>query len=173
MNFLYNLLKFIFFIVFLVNSILCYIPSERYYHNSVIINDRLLIFAGVKNKTYSSSELIYLDLSKSFDNTNLSWNLIREGDLPIYTLGSTSIVSLDNSTIFLIGGYMANKDTNVYDFSNLVYTYDYLTSKWTTPSITGDIPIRQQMTGVIDDSGILYIFGGVTVTNILDKITMT
>ncbi|RHZ54934.1 hypothetical protein Glove_421g64 [Diversispora epigaea] len=148
-----------------VNSILCYVPRERYYHNSVIINDRLLIFAGIKNKTYSS-ELIYLDLSKSFDNTNLSWNLIREGDLPIYAYSSTSIVSLDNSTIFLIGGYMVNKNTLDFDFSNLVYTYDYLTSKWTTPSITGDsVPIRQQMKGVIDDSGILYIFGGVRITD--------
>src|SRR5437588_501544 len=109
MNFLYNLLKFIFYINFLTNSILCYVPNERFYHNSVIINDRLLIFAGTKEDTYSS-ELIYLDLSKSFDNTNLSWNLIREGVLPIYTYCSTSAVSLDNSTIFLIGGYMVNKD---------------------------------------------------------------
>ncbi|RHZ71072.1 hypothetical protein Glove_262g66 [Diversispora epigaea] len=165
MHFLYNLFKFIFYIIFLINSISCYVPSERAYHNSVIIKDRLLIIGGRKNST-QSPELFYLDLSNSFDNTNLPWNLIREGDLPINTYSSTAIVSLDNSTIFLIGGYIKNKSTLDYDFSHQVYTYDYLNSKWNTPSITGDsIPTRQQMTGVIDNKGTIYIFGGFNITN--------
>ncbi|RHZ54915.1 hypothetical protein Glove_421g133 [Diversispora epigaea] len=116
-------------------------------------------------KDVQSSELLYLDLSKSFDNSTLSWELIRNGDLPIYTYSSTAIVSLDNSIIFLIGGYMVNNNTIDYDFSHQVYAYDYHTSKWTTPSITGNIPIRQQMTGVIDNKGIIYIFGGFNITN--------
>ncbi|RHZ54932.1 hypothetical protein Glove_421g66 [Diversispora epigaea] len=162
MNFLFKLFRFIFYIVLLINSTLCYDPAQRVYHNSVIINDRLLILGGTKINEIQSSELFYLDLSQSFDNKNLSWNLIREGDLPIYTYSSTSIVSLDNSTIFLIGGFMVNKDTLVYDSSNLVYTYNYFTSEWTTPSITGDdVSFRQQITGVIDDSGTIYIFGGI------------
>ncbi|RHZ87196.1 hypothetical protein Glove_40g162 [Diversispora epigaea] len=135
--------------------------------NCVIINDRLLIIGG-QNVTENTYELFYLNLSKSFDNTNntnLPWNLIHEGDLPITTFSSTTVVSLDNSTIFLIGGYIVNKITLDYDFSNQVYTYNYLASKWTTPSITG-IPIRQQMTGVIDNKGIIYIFGGLNVTNL-------
>ncbi|RHZ58575.1 hypothetical protein Glove_372g34 [Diversispora epigaea] len=128
-------------------------------------HDRLLIIGGIKDYIYSS-ELIYLDLSKSFNNTNLPWNLI--GGLPIYTCSSTAIVSYDNSNIFLIGGYMSYNSTTInnnYDFSYRVYRYKNLTSEWTTPSIKGDsIPIRQQMTGVIN-LGTIYIFGGVNITN--------
>ncbi|RHZ71085.1 hypothetical protein Glove_262g58 [Diversispora epigaea] len=159
---LYNLFKFIFYIIFLINSILCYVPSERRYHNSVIINDRLLIIGGNKSTAEKTYELVYLDLAKPFDNTNLPWNLIREGDLPIHTSSSTAIVSLDNSTIFLIGGFMFDKST----YSNPVYAYNYLNSKWTKLSITGDrVPTRQRIRGVIDDSGIIYIFGGYNATN--------
>ncbi|RHZ86420.1 hypothetical protein Glove_51g56 [Diversispora epigaea] len=125
----------------------------------VIINNRLLIFAGWKNQSsyQYTYELFYLDLSISFDNTDLPWTLIPDGNLPIHTYHSTAIVGLDNSTIFLIRGLIRNKHTLDYDFSNQVYTYDYLTSKWTTPSIIGDsIPPRQQMKGVIDNSGIIY-----------------
>ncbi|RHZ71080.1 hypothetical protein Glove_262g56 [Diversispora epigaea] len=163
---MYFLFKFIFCITFLINSILCYDPPNRRNHNSVIINDQLIIIGGSKNNvTY---ELIYLNLTKPFDNadnTNLPWNLIHEGDLPIYTFSSTAIVSLDNSTIFLIGGYMRNKDTS-YDTSNQVYKCDSHTFKWTTPPITGDsIHKRSYMTGVINHNGIIYIFGGYNFTN--------
>ncbi|RHZ89564.1 hypothetical protein Glove_13g197 [Diversispora epigaea] len=149
------------------STVLCY--DVTIYHNGVIINDRLLIIAGFKNFT-QSSELFYLDLLNSFDTSNVLWNLIHNGDLPIYTYGSTAIASLDNSTIFLIGGYIKNKTTNEFDYSKQVYTYDYNTSKWTTPSITGDsIPERQQMTGVINTSGTIYIFGGFNITNAITQ----
>ncbi|RHZ89482.1 hypothetical protein Glove_13g200 [Diversispora epigaea] len=165
MHFLYDLFKFIFYIIFLINSILCYDPPQRIYHNSVIINDRLVIIAGVKD-SIQSAELFYLDLLNSFDTSNILWNLIHNGDLPIYTHGSTAIVSLDNSTIFLIGGYIKNKTTSELNYSKQVYTYNYNASNWTTPLITGDsIPERQQMTGVISTSGTIYIFGGFNVTN--------
>ncbi|RHZ86378.1 hypothetical protein Glove_51g90 [Diversispora epigaea] len=103
----------------------------------------------------------------SFDNTNLSWTLIPDGNLPINTRYSTAVVGLDNSTIFQIGGFIRNKDTLDYDFSKQVYTYDYPTSKWTTPSIIGDnVSPKQQISGVIDNLGIIYIFGGVNTTNL-------
>ncbi|RHZ53482.1 hypothetical protein Glove_441g92 [Diversispora epigaea] len=103
----------------------------------------------------------YLDLLEPFDNSNLTWK--PKVKLPINTWASTAVASLDNSTIFLIGGYMRNKTLD-YDFSNQVYTYNDSTSKWTMPSITGDvIPSRQQIRGVINNSGNIYIFGGVEV----------
>ncbi|CAG8778188.1 12299_t:CDS:2, partial [Dentiscutata erythropus] len=131
------------------------------------------LLAGIKNST-QSAELFYLDLSKPFDTSNILWNLIHDGDLPIYTYGSTTVVSLDNSTIFLIGGYIKNKTTSELDYSKQVYAYDYSTSKWTTPSITGDnVPIRQQMTGVINNKGIIYIFGGYNTTNATEEVGIT
>ncbi|RHZ86442.1 hypothetical protein Glove_51g86 [Diversispora epigaea] len=159
--------KIIFYVIFLINSILCYDPPKRAGHDSVIINNRLLVLAGEKNQSSYTYELFYLDLSMSFDNTNLPWTLIPDGNLPINNRFSTAIVGLDNSTIFQIGGFIINKDTLDYDFSKQVYTYDYSTSKWATPSIIGDnVPPRQQIRGVIDNSGIIYIFGGVNATNL-------
>ncbi|RHZ53509.1 hypothetical protein Glove_441g6 [Diversispora epigaea] len=148
-------------------TVLCYDPPKRFLHNSVIIDDRLLIFGGYTNVSTYTYELFYLDLSNSFDNNKITWTLIPEGSLPVFTSRSTAILSLDNSTIYLYGGYMRNKDTHYYDFSNLVYTYNYPTSTWSTPKIGGDIvPARQNMKGVIDNSGIIYIFGGYNVTNL-------
>ncbi|RHZ69937.1 hypothetical protein Glove_276g6 [Diversispora epigaea] len=172
---LFKLFKFIFYIIFLINSISCYSPSERYYHNSVIIDDRLLIIAGLKFDTENSNtnELFYLDLSNPFDNindTNLPWNLIHKGNLPINAWSSTSIVSVDNSTIFLIGGYIKNINANDFDFSHQVYTYSISNSNWTIPFINGvSVPVRQSTMGVINKSGIIYLFGGFNVINPKDS----
>ncbi|RHZ53553.1 hypothetical protein Glove_441g33 [Diversispora epigaea] len=162
----FKLFKFIFCTLLLINSILCYDPPKRKFHNSLIIDDRLLIFSGWTNIDDYTYELFYLDLSKSFDNYNLTWTLIPEGNLPIYTYRSTAVLSLDNSTIYLYGGFMTNKNL-AYDYSNLVYTYDYPTSTWSTPNLGGDIvPPRQNIKGVMDNSGTIYIFGGYNATNL-------
>ncbi|RHZ82475.1 hypothetical protein Glove_109g246 [Diversispora epigaea] len=169
----FNLFKFIFCTLLFINSILCYDPSKRKFHNSVIIDDRLLIFNGITDTSTYSLELFYLDLSKSFDNNKLTWTSIPEGSLPVYTWVATAVLSLDNSTIYLYGGFMINKDTSDYDFSNLVYTYNYSTSTWSTPKpkLGGDtVPARQYIKGVIDNSGIIYIFGGYNVSNLTTNI---
>ncbi|RHZ89864.1 hypothetical protein Glove_9g260 [Diversispora epigaea] len=141
------------------------------YHNGLLINNQLLILGGIKTTVtetqYSVAfEVFYLDLSTSFNTTNLTWNLIPEGNLPIYSWFSSANVGLGNSTIFLIGGYIMNKDSLSYDYSKKVHTYDYPTKKWDTPSTFGDIPPRQLIKGVIDNSGIIYIFGGFNSTNV-------
>ncbi|RHZ53536.1 hypothetical protein Glove_441g55 [Diversispora epigaea] len=145
--------------------ILCYDPPKRFLHNSVIIDDKLLVFSGYTiDYTY---ELFYLDLSTSFENNKLTWKLIPEGSLPVYTWRSTAVLSLDNSTIYLYGGFMINKDTHDYDYSNLVYMYDYSTSTWSASNLGGDaVPPRQDIEGVIDNSGKIYIFGGFNATNL-------
>ncbi|RHZ45759.1 hypothetical protein Glove_655g4 [Diversispora epigaea] len=167
MHFPFKLFKFIFCILLSTNLILCYDPLKRYLHNSAIIDDKLLVFSGYTNVTDYTYELFYLDLSTSFENNKLTWTLIPEGSLPIYTYQSTTVLSLDNSTIFLYGGFMKDKNTLDYDYSNLVYTYDYITSTWSTPKLGGDIiPPRQDIKGVIDNSGKIYIFGGYNATNL-------
>ncbi|RHZ53502.1 hypothetical protein Glove_441g78 [Diversispora epigaea] len=156
-----------FTLLLLINSILCYNPLNRYLHNSIIIDNRLLILGGFTNTT-GSYELFYLNLLKPFDNNNLTWTLIPEGNLTVYVYRSTSILSTDNSTIYLIGGVKMNQN-GYYDFSNPFYTYNYPTSKWDTPKIIGNgVPIRQSIEGVIDNFGIIYLFGGYNVTNFTD-----
>ncbi|RHZ53555.1 hypothetical protein Glove_441g31 [Diversispora epigaea] len=165
MDFPFKLFKFIFCTLLLINLILCYDPPKRYFHNSLIIDNRLLIFSGAINASTFTYELFYLDLSNSFENDKLTWTLIPEGNLPIYTWRSTAL--LDGSTIYLYGGFMINKDTHDYDYSNLVYKYDYSTSTWSTPNLGGDtVPPRQDIRGVIDNLGKIYIFGGFNATNL-------
>ncbi|RHZ52450.1 hypothetical protein Glove_461g41 [Diversispora epigaea] len=122
---MYFSFKIIFCALLLINSILCYDPANRSDHNS------------------------------SFDNNNLAWTLIPEGSLPVYTERSTAVLSLDNSTIYLYGGYMRNKITLDYDYSNLDYTYNNAASTWSTP-VLGVVPPRQT----------IYIFGGFNATNL-------
>lgn len=62
---------------------------------------------------------------------------------------------------FYDGGDIST-DNDTYS-SKRVFTYEYPSSKWTAPSIAGDsIPNRQQMSGVIDSYGTIYIFGGMS-----------
>ncbi|RHZ53537.1 hypothetical protein Glove_441g57 [Diversispora epigaea] len=159
----FKLFKIIFCTLLLINLILCYNPPKRYLHNSVIIDNKLLVFGGSIDYTY---ELFYLDLSTSFENNKLTWTSINENSLPVYIWRATTVLSLDNSTIYLYGGFMLNKNNN-YDYSNLVYTYDYSTSTWSASNLGGDtVPPRQDIEGVIDNSGKIYIFGGYNATNL-------
>ncbi|RHZ80416.1 hypothetical protein Glove_136g77 [Diversispora epigaea] len=160
----FKLFKLNFCTLILINSILCYNPSERFLHNSIIIDDKLLVFSGYTNKSYYyayyTSEFFYLDLSKSFDNNNITWKIIPDNGLPVSVYHSTVVSSLDDSTIYLIGGFMRNKDTLNYDYSNLVYTYDYPTSTWSVPILGGDsFPPLHNIKGIIDKSGKIYIHG--------------
>ncbi|RHZ53538.1 hypothetical protein Glove_441g56 [Diversispora epigaea] len=162
----FKLFKFILCTLLLINLIFCYDPPKRFLHNSVIIDDKLLVFGGSTNITAYTYELFYLDLSTSFENNKLTWTLINEKSLPVYAWRSTAVLSLDNSTIYLYGGFMLNKNLD-YDYSNLVYMYDYSTSTWSTPNLSGDtVPPRQDMKGVIDNLGKIYIFGGYNATNL-------
>ncbi|RHZ64812.1 hypothetical protein Glove_320g17 [Diversispora epigaea] len=57
---------------------------------------------------------------------------------------------MDRSTSVL------NGETCDCDYSNIIYTYNYPTSKWFTPVLYGDtVPPRQNIKGVIDD---IYIW---------------
>ncbi|RHZ81919.1 hypothetical protein Glove_116g51 [Diversispora epigaea] len=162
----------IFCITLSINSILCYVPEPRIGHNSVIIHNRLLVFGGLKvNESTDKSyyEMVYIDLIKPFDSKNQSWYLVEEGNLPVYTFLSTSIVStLDDDIIYLIGGYRINITTNENDYSNLVYMYNYSTTRW-TPLKVDNVTPRQEIMGVINNEGTIYIFGGANVANYKEK----
>ncbi|RHZ46873.1 hypothetical protein Glove_606g73 [Diversispora epigaea] len=173
----------IFCITLLINPISCYIPETRMAHNSVIVHGRLLIFGGWRysnstnstnstnltnsTKIYSTSEMFSLDLSTAFQGIETQWDLVLEGNLPVYEYLSTALVStIDQDIIYLIGGFMTGTGitTEEYDYSNLVYTYDYSSTEW-SPVKVNNVHPRQEITGVIDDKGIIYFFGGNNETN--------
>ncbi|RHZ45757.1 hypothetical protein Glove_655g14 [Diversispora epigaea] len=91
-----------------------------------------------------------------------------------------AVLTLDNSTIYLYGGFLQNGTIPDSGYLNPVYIYDYPNSIWSKLVIGGDVvPIRQDTKGVIDNSGLIYIFGGYNSTdeilfndmNILDTVS--
>ncbi|RHZ81952.1 hypothetical protein Glove_116g47 [Diversispora epigaea] len=152
-----------------INSILCYVPEPRINHNSLIIHNRLLVFGGWKideSANVSYSEMFYLDLTKPFDSKTKPWILVEGGYLPVYISLSTAIVStLDYDIIYLIGGYRRNITTDKNDNSDLVYMYNYSTTRWTSQKVENATP-RQAIMGVINNEGTIYMFGGSNSTTV-------
>ncbi|RHZ88574.1 hypothetical protein Glove_22g88 [Diversispora epigaea] len=156
-------------IISLINPISCYIPEPRMGHSSLVIQNHLLVLGGWKNSSFTTKkytdEIFYLNLAQKFDGANPLWEIVLGGNLPLYSYYSASFVStLDDNIIYLIGGYMKNITTGVNDFSNLIYMYNYSSHKWTAPDV-GSVTPRQEIVGLINDKGIVYIFGGFNVTN--------
>ncbi|RHZ81951.1 hypothetical protein Glove_116g44 [Diversispora epigaea] len=154
-------------ITLLINPILCYEPKPRVGHNSVIINNQLLVFGGWDWDSESIEPSYYdifdLDLSKSLYSKNWTWNSVDGGKLPVYTSFSTAILSTDD-TIYLIGGYRAiNLTKGEFNYSNPVYMYNSSTESWTALKVDNAIS-RQEIKGVINE-GTIYIFGGNNATN--------
>ncbi|CAG8593468.1 3172_t:CDS:2 [Gigaspora margarita] len=85
-----------------------------------------------------------------------------------FALASACIGGPNKNTIYLLDRY-TTKD----DFSNytIVYAFDTVTATWSTPNISGQIPIsRQQFQAVDDTNGKIYMFGGTNFPNFNDII---
>ncbi|CAG8644397.1 3944_t:CDS:1, partial [Acaulospora colombiana] len=146
-------------------------PTARVGSTQNLIGTKLYFAGGFTGLTQPySNDFFYLDLSNSFQIDNPPW-VSLSASVPISPTYSTSITSpLDNSTIYLIGGYMQNPSTNSPDNNTLVYTFNSNTTQWTIPTIGGSIPAgRQEMDGVVDNTGKVYIFGGYVITNSTSK----
>ncbi|RHZ81956.1 hypothetical protein Glove_116g43 [Diversispora epigaea] len=153
MIFLFNILLLI-----LIDGIYCFYPETRIGHNSVLINNKIFYFAG------NSHEVFYLDLLNSLNTSYAKWVSVADSSINIKY--STSVVNINDSTVFLIGGLMKNPFTGDDDYSHFVYNFDAKKLKWETPQIKGDLPYgRKKMQAVIDNSGLIYIFGGNKILN--------
>ncbi|RIB06490.1 hypothetical protein C2G38_2115898 [Gigaspora rosea] len=94
-----------------------------------------------------------------------------------YTLGTSCLSPIDNSTVFLIGGrtWIANTNTKTYSYTSSLYKFDSKTSQWTTPTINNfnsSFATRNEMQAVIDNYGKIFVFGGINHGND-DNITST
>ncbi|RHZ80909.1 hypothetical protein Glove_130g125 [Diversispora epigaea] len=158
-------------IIILLQPILCYTPSKRVYHNGVIMDHRLLVFSGYYSNLSSTDEMFYLDLSKQFNTSNITWTLVSGSRLPKYIWSAASI-GID-STIFLYGGVKKDINTENYNLTDSMYIYDNSTNNWLLPANSNNILPRQQMKGIPDNLGNIYIFGGYNVTNFTTEVNIT
>src|SRR6185436_14858169 len=67
----------------------------------------------------------------------------------------------DNPTIYLIGGLMRNPTSNEDIFISNVHTFNIKTLECKLPYINGKSPERRSNVRAVDDSGKIYIFGGI------------
>src|ERR1043165_8552144 len=126
-------------------------PMQRELHTATFINNKLYISGGS-----SSNEFFYLDFSGPFSTQQISWQVLSNTNTVPVHFGSTAVEGgAENDTLFLYGGSSDNVATP------LVYTFNPQTNVWNTPTITGTNTIRKlESTGIIDNSGKMYIWGG-------------
>ncbi|KAF0424522.1 galactose oxidase [Gigaspora margarita] len=142
-----------------------FIPTPRYLQTSVLVNNsKWYIFGGDFGNSIYTNEILYLDLSNSFDVNSPPWHKDQIGSSFKYSF-STSCVSVDNSSIFIIGGNMYDLDQRQEDpnYYSIIYEYSLNYSIWTTPNITGIDNFKEcgGLKSIIDNTGRIFLYGGV------------
>ncbi|KAF0397564.1 galactose oxidase [Gigaspora margarita] len=161
-NFLYLLLiqNFIFI------SVCQFVPDPRYEQTSTLVDNKIYFFGGSTRKPNYTNEVVYLDLSTLF---NATWPLWVKNPMGIPSkeiLASSCLSSIDNSTVFLIGGLSLDQTNQKIINPLLVYSFNSKTSQWNTVKTTGFYNYSVtliRMNAVMNDDGNIYIFGGIQV----------
>ncbi|CAG8696389.1 18688_t:CDS:2, partial [Gigaspora margarita] len=129
-------------------------PPGRFRQSSILVGNRLYFF-GSQN-TAEQQNNIYLDVTLSMLNTtNPSWSMSIS--IPAaFQLASACVGGHNKNTIYLLDHF--NTNTNNGDSNNtVVYAFDTLAATWSTPIISGPIPLsRQQFQAVNDTNGVKY-----------------
>ena len=156
-----------------VISINSYTPIGRFGQSSALVGDRIYYFGGEHqpkmNISTALDEVLYLDLSDSFDIKTPSWiNITPKSKIPFANSYSTAVSHLNDDDVYmvyLIGGVMVDATTDKDKFTSVIHTFNTVTNEWSTLNTSGKIPDRRyELTSVIDDSNKIRIFGGVTNT---------
>ncbi|KAF0469695.1 galactose oxidase [Gigaspora margarita] len=131
-------------------------PPGRFRESSTLVANRLYFFGSAKFT--QEKDNIYLDVTLStLNTTNPLWSM--SNSIPAGFLYASACVGGPNkNTIYLLN----HLTTNNGDSNNIiVYTFDTVTTTWSTPNISGQIPLsRQQFQAVNDTNGKIYMFGG-------------
>jgi hypothetical protein len=146
----------------LLIGINCLTVKKRWVHTATLIDNKLYILNGREVLSMNPiKDFFYLDFSVPFNTSQqLYWQDLSNVDTVPSHYGSASVKGgVNNNTLFLYGGILA--ETTV---SSLVYTFDPKTETWISPEITGTDNIRKEyLTGVVDYSGKMYLWGGESV----------
>jgi N-acetylneuraminic acid mutarotase len=151
---------------FLIYEVKSFSPAARVVHSSVFVesNNRLYFLGGEINGNIPVNEVFYLDVSKKFDTTSPPWtDLTPSAAIPFRSSwAGVSTKNINNDPIiYLFGGYMLDNKLNQDSFTSNLHTFNVTTQQWSIPQIQGKSPTRRRnMKTIIDDSGIIYIFGG-------------
>ncbi|RIA81370.1 hypothetical protein C1645_790557 [Glomus cerebriforme] len=140
-------------------------PIQRFGHTATLINDKLYIIGGVSINLITLNDFFYLDVSAAFNTQNLPW-VVLSSSITIVPphFGAVSVKGgVNNNTLFLYGGFTENNTTLSF------YTFDTQSNSWNIPKIANivgyNIPKKGTLSGIIDRSGKMYLWGGSNGTN--------
>ncbi|CAI2176603.1 15545_t:CDS:2, partial [Funneliformis geosporum] len=162
-----SILIVLWFLIQLLNNVNCqnvlFKPTQRYGHSSTFIDGKLYILSGRDDAGAAriGKEFFFIDFSVPFNTQNvLSYDLSSINVVPSHVSAATVKGGANNKTLIFYGGipYINNKVA-----MSLVYAFDTQTNSW-APKITSDNLIRKgSLTGIVDDNGKAYLFGGIFV----------
>ncbi|PKB95421.1 hypothetical protein RhiirA5_436745 [Rhizophagus irregularis] len=137
-------------------------PSVSYRHTATLIDNKLYILGGLDSENIVLDEFFCLDVSVPFNTQELPWQDLSNINLvPVHMSAALARGGANNDTLFLYGG------TTPIKTMSLVYTFNSRNFAWSIPKITeitvGINMIRKySLTGIIDNNGKLYLWGGMT-----------
>ncbi|CAB4484222.1 unnamed protein product [Rhizophagus irregularis] len=157
-------------------------PSVRTLHSSILVDKKLYIFGGFKDRlndmiesTYNlnpNDRFFYLDVSKPFDTSTLPWTAIpaNEKNLPLKFFSSVfsggvaaSYGGTNNDTIYFINNEFDKTLPPVLSFN----TKDNSWNSYSQQIISGERPIsKNQIRHITDYSGKIYLLAGLSFTTL-------
>ncbi|GBC05714.1 hypothetical protein RclHR1_00640002 [Rhizophagus clarus] len=169
MDFLNNLIYVIIGILFqllvkVYSQIPTIKPNLRQDHTATLSDNGLYILGGsTPEGKIPNYPFLYLDVSIPFVTDQLKWhdlsNLVKNDIVPPHQYASAINGGADNKTLFLYGGMSLENNSMA-----LVYTLNDLS--WNIPNVNGTPPnVKLFITPVMDDNGLIYLFGGSSDSN--------
>jgi N-acetylneuraminic acid mutarotase len=141
-------------------------PGRREHHTATHVDNKLYILGGSPiGDNDPGQDFFYLDVSVTFDTKKLSWQDKRDANtIPSHSFAASVKGGTNNNTLFLYGG----KPTSPESIMNLIYRFNPQSNSWIIPYIVGEKPaIRFDLTGIINNDGKSYLFGGRDLDNFI------
>ncbi|RIB29119.1 hypothetical protein C2G38_2027987 [Gigaspora rosea] len=137
-----------------------FIPNGRFFHSSVLIDNKLYFSGGFKQINYSyitvTNEFFYLDVSKPFtttDNDSIPWVDLTYTGGPLKAGTTACIGGKNNDMIFIFGGIRTNQP--------FVNQFDTNKQQWINITSVGNVPTnRYEISCANFDNGLIAIFSG-------------
>ncbi|CAG8514386.1 1360_t:CDS:2 [Funneliformis caledonium] len=137
-------------------------PTKRSSHTSTLIDGNLYILGG-RDELFTrriGKEFFYLDVTVPFNTQNILWHdLTSINTVPAHMAAASVKGGVHNNTLFLYVGIPYDNT----EAMALIYAFDTRSYSWGIPKMS-DVTIgrKDNLKGIVDDNGKMYLFGGHT-----------
>ncbi|RIB28687.1 hypothetical protein C2G38_2157289 [Gigaspora rosea] len=165
MNSFRILLSSLIVISLVLTNVKCYSPDPRVGQASILVGSNLYFFEGNTKNPRFTNQVLYLNLSSSFNITSPPWSQIATSPIPIPLQYPALCLSTDGSTVYLVDGLSQDQQNSSILMipQSSVYAFNTNSLQWTTPSIinfNNTFLGREDINSVADSNGKCYFFGG-------------